>query len=57
MKKLIILFLMLALAISVLSQSPQKLSYQAVIRNASNTLVADKTIGMKISILTCPIHK
>ena len=30
---------------------PQKISYQAVIRNSSNELVANKTIGMKISIL------
>lgn len=30
---------------------PQKMSYQAVVRNSSNELVANKTIGMKISIL------
>jgi hypothetical protein len=27
------------------------MSYQAVIRNASNVLVTSKTLGMKISIL------
>ena len=39
--------------ISTLSfaQAPQKMSYQAVIRDASNNLVASKTVGMKISIL------
>lgn len=33
------------------AQSPSKISYQAVIRNASNALVANQTIGMKVSIL------
>jgi hypothetical protein len=33
------------------SQAPQKMSYQAVIRNSSNTLVASTTVGMRISIL------
>ena len=33
------------------SQAPQKMSYQAVIRNTSNVLVASTTVGMRISIL------
>jgi hypothetical protein len=33
------------------AQPPQKMSYQAVIRNSSGQLVANKTIGMRISIL------
>lgn len=33
------------------SQSPQKMSYQAVIRNAANVLVSNSTVGIKISIL------
>ncbi|MDY0143450.1 MAG: FISUMP domain-containing protein [Bacteroidales bacterium] len=36
---------------SVFAQSPDKISYQAVIRNSSNQLVTDQAIGMKISIL------
>jgi hypothetical protein len=41
------------LLISTLSfgQAPQKMSYQAVIRNASNALVMNTTVGMQISIL------
>lgn len=39
------------LALSINAQSPQKMSYQAVIRNASNTLVTSTPVGMKISIL------
>lgn len=33
------------------AQSPQKMSCQAVIRNASNNLVTNNTVAMKISIL------
>jgi hypothetical protein len=34
------------------AQAPDKMSYQAVIRNASNALVANQIIGMRITILT-----
>lgn len=33
------------------AQAPQKMSYQAVIRNNSNTLITSAPIGMRISIL------
>ena len=33
------------------AQAPEKMSYQAVIRNNSNVLVANQGVGMKISIL------
>ena len=33
------------------AQAPQKMSYQAVIRNTSNVLVTSATVGMRISIL------
>lgn len=33
------------------AQAPEKFSYQAVIRNASNALVTNQTVGMRISIL------
>jgi hypothetical protein len=32
-------------------QSPEKVSYQAVIRDASDNLVKSQTVGMQISIL------
>ena len=32
------------------SQAPQKMSYQAVVRNAANTLVANTPVGIKITI-------
>ncbi len=33
------------------AQAPQKMSYQAVVRNASNTLVANTLVGVKVSVL------
>ena len=33
------------------AQAPQKISYQAVIRNANNNLVTNTTIGMRVSLL------
>lgn len=33
------------------AQAPEKMSYQAVIRNASNALVTNQSIGMRVSIL------
>lgn len=35
----------------IYAQSPQKMSYQAVVRNASNTLVASKPVGVQVSVL------
>ncbi|MDD4148634.1 MAG: DUF1566 domain-containing protein [Bacteroidales bacterium] len=39
------------LTASVFAQSPQKMSYQAVIRNSSDDLITNTQVGMKISIL------
>jgi uncharacterized protein (TIGR02145 family) len=50
MKKLY-LILAIVLTTGLFAQSPQKMSYQAVIRNASNTLLSNTIVGMKISIL------
>jgi hypothetical protein len=51
MKKLFTLFAIAALTVSSFAQSPQKISYQAVVRNSSGVLMANQAIGMKISIL------
>jgi hypothetical protein len=50
MKKLLTLLTVLFFG-TVFAQSPQKMSYQAVIRNSSNALVTSSPIGMKISVL------
>jgi hypothetical protein len=34
-----------------LAQAPNKMSYQAVVRNASNALIANQQVGMRISII------
>ncbi len=41
----------LMLAFQALAQVPQKMSYQAVIRNTSNNLVANSPVGLRFSIL------
>jgi hypothetical protein len=51
MKQLLSLSVALFLAMMVIAQSPQKLSYQAVVRNAQGKLVANATVGIRFSIL------
>jgi uncharacterized protein (TIGR02145 family) len=51
MKKVFTLFVIISLTHSVFAQSPQKMSYQAVVRNTSGVLMANQSVGMKISIL------
>ena len=50
MKQLYFLFA-LFFSFQVFAQAPQKMSYQAVIRNTSGALVTSSSVGMKISIL------
>jgi len=50
MKRLFTIMAAVLLTASLFAQSPQKMSYQAVIRDASNHLVITQ-VGMKISIL------
>ncbi|WP_310557366.1 hypothetical protein [Flavobacterium sp.] len=49
--KITLLFSLFLTLFSAHAQAPQKMSYQAVIRNASNALVVNTNIGMRISIL------
>ena len=51
MRKLFSIFAAVLLTASVFAQSPEKMSYQAVIRNASNNIVTNHAVGMQISIL------
>ena len=52
MKKLSILFILLALcAVSLFAQAPEKFSYQAVVRNISNQLVANAPVSVRVSVL------
>lgn len=51
MKRLFAIIATVLLTATIWAQSPQKMSYQAVIRNSSNALVTSGTVGMRISIL------
>jgi formylglycine-generating enzyme required for sulfatase activity len=51
MKNLLTIVLINSIALLALAQAPQKFSYQSVIRNAGNQLVANQNVGIKISIL------
>ena len=51
MKKIITICAAILMTASVFAQAPQKMSYQAVIRNSNDQLVANQTVGMQISIL------
>ncbi len=51
MKRIVTISSAVLLTVSVFAQSPQKMSYQAVIRNSSNALVTNTPVGMQLSIL------
>jgi len=52
MKRIITIFAaVLFTATSLMAQSPEKMSYQAVVRDANNDLIKDTQIGMQVSIL------
>ena len=52
MKKLFtFLFVLMLTVVSVFAQAPQKMSYQAVVRNASNALVTNQNVSVRISVL------
>ena len=52
MKKLISTMILMVLAcVCTWAQAPQKMSYQAVVRNADNTLVANQNISARIWVL------
>ena len=52
MKKLYLIITMLVLCMaSVFAQAPEKFSYQAVVRDASNHLVTNANVGVRVSVL------
>src|SRR5690606_14985144 len=51
MKKIITICAVLLMTASVFAQAPEKMSYQAVVRDGSNALVSSTAVGMRISIL------
>ncbi|MFT5252748.1 MAG: hypothetical protein ACI87N_001765 [Flavobacteriales bacterium] len=51
MKRIFTIAAVLMMTASVWAQSPYKMSYQAVVRDASDALVATQAVGMQLSIL------
>jgi hypothetical protein len=51
MKTISALLAALIISLGGFSQSPQKLSYQAVIRNSAGKLVQGADVGIRISVL------
>jgi hypothetical protein len=51
MKRIFTILAAVFLTATLWAQSPEKMSYQAVIRDASDNLATNQTIGMQISIL------
>lgn len=46
-----ILFLVLLQSLLIFAQAPQKMTYQSVVRNSANVLLANQAVGVRISIL------
>ena len=52
MKRITTLLAIMVLAVySLMAQAPEKFTYQAVVRNASNALVSNAPVGVRVSIL------
>ena len=51
MKKIILIITAVLFAASLFAQSPEKMSYQAVVRDGSGILVQSHAVGMRIQIL------
>jgi hypothetical protein len=56
MRSLYTILAALLISSGVFSQVPQKISYQAIVRDANKTLVTNHVIGMRISILEGSIN-
>ena len=51
MKKIFtFLFVMMLTVASLFAQAPQKMSYQAVVRNSNNALVTEQNVSVRLSI-------
>ena len=51
MKKISLFLVLMASAFFVFAQAPNKFTYQAVVRNASNQLVTNTLVGVQVAIL------
>lgn len=51
MKKLLLALTTVLFAVGVIAQAPQKMSYQAIIRNSTNVLITSQAVSMKVNII------
>ena len=51
MKKTLTILAALFITAPVFAQTPEKMSYQAIVRDGGNKLLTSKAVGMQISIL------
>jgi hypothetical protein len=51
MKRLYTILAAVVLTATTFAQSPEKMSYQAVVRDSGDNLVSNQLVGMQISIL------
>lgn len=51
MKKIFTLVVTVLCVTALFAQAPEKFTYQAVVRNASNSLVSNASVGVRVSIL------
>ena len=51
MKRFSLVFLFMMMLCGIMAQSPEQFSYQAVVRNANNTLVTGTQVGVRVSVL------
>ncbi|MDP5093762.1 MAG: DUF1566 domain-containing protein [Polaribacter sp.] len=51
MKKILLITILLFLSLMTFSQTPEKMSYQAIVRNSDGSLLSEKVVGIRISVL------
>ena len=51
MKKLYLFLIFVLATFAVIAQTPQKITYQAVVRNSANALIANQNVSARISIV------
>ncbi len=52
MKKFLSLFIVIILTVSsIIAQVPERFTYQAVVRNANNSLVVNAQVSVRVNIL------
>ena len=56
MKKIFLIAILALVAQLSFAQAPQKMSYQSVVRSATNQIIANQSIGVKISIIESSLN-